>query len=554
MLRLVPFLTVGLMIGPVVAGFGGTLLPALGLTALTDETMPFSALLAWPGLAAAVRLSLFTGLVATGLALVITLLALAGWSGTRSFAVLTRLLSPMLAVPHAAAALGIAFLIAPSGWIVRAISPVLTGWERPPDLLILQDPWGISMTLALVAKEVPFLLLMALAALPQTRPDQSLAVARSLGYRRVTGWAKTVLPQLYPRIRLPVYAVLAYSMSVVDVAIILGPNTPPPLAVQITRWMTDPDLSLRGVAAAGALLQFGLVAGVLVLWRLCEELAARLGQSLIRRGTRKRGDSALRFLGLATSAICFALIAGGLAGLAVWSLAARWTFPSPLPAAFTLSGWTALAPAFRDPVWATLTVGVATLVIALPLVLLSLEAGSRRPLRRWPEWILYLPLLVPQITFLPGLQVLFLNLGLAQGAGPVVLAHLTFVLPYLFLSLAGPFRAWDTRFARAGAALGAPPLRVFLTLRLPMLLAPVLAAAALGFAVSASQYLPTLLMGGGRVQTLTTEAVAMASGGDRRAIGVFSVALTLGVALAFALALAVPRAVWINRRAMRGGQ
>ena len=47
---------------------------------------------------------------------------------------------------------------------------------------------------------------------------------------------------LYPQIRLAVFAVIAYSSSAVDVAIILGPTTPAPLAVRLVQWMNDADL------------------------------------------------------------------------------------------------------------------------------------------------------------------------------------------------------------------------------------------------------------------------------------------------------------------------
>ena len=86
-----------------------------------------------------------------------------------------------------------------------------------------------------------------------------------------------------------------------------------------------------------------------------------------------------------------------------------------------------------------------------------------------------------------------------------------------------------------------------------MLLAPILTAFAVGFAVSVGQYLPTLLVGGGRIQTLTTEAVALSAGGDRRAIGVFALAQTVAALLPFALALALPAFVWRNRRGVRDG-
>ena len=129
----------------------------------------------------------------------------------------------------------------------------------------------------------------------------------------------------------------------------------------------------------------------------------------------------------------------------------------------------------------------------------------------------------------------------------MVAAHVVFVLPYVFLSLSEPFRAWDGRYATVAASLGAGAGRVLWRVRLPMLLAPVLTAFAVGFAVSVGQYLPTLLVGGGRVQTLTTEAVALAAGGDRRAIGVWSLAQTAAAFAPFWLALALPRMLRVGR-------
>ncbi|STM38731.1 ABC transporter permease [Escherichia coli] len=46
------------------------------------------------------------------------------------------------------------------------------------------------------------------------------------------------------------------------------------------------------------------------------------------------------------------------------------------------------------------------------------------------------------------------------------------------------------------------------------MLRPVLIAFAVGFAVGIAQYMPTLWLGAGRFPTLTTEAVALSSGGS----------------------------------------
>ncbi|WP_111537828.1 ABC transporter permease [Palleronia aestuarii] len=546
------------MLGPVAAGLWGTILPAFGHLPAVGLDGPsrvaLDGLLDWPGLAAAVRLPVTTGLAATSISLVIVTLIVAGWSGTRVFAWFLRLLSPLLSVPHAAAAFGLAFLVAPSGLVARAASPWLTGWERPPDILVVGDPWGLTMVAGLVAKEVPFLLLMTLAALGQSAERQSLRVAGALGYGRVTGWLKAVFPRVYAQIRLPVYVVLAYSMSVVDVALILGPSTPPTLSVQIVAWMSDPDLAMRAVAAAGALLQLALVVAALGLWRLGEAAVARWGTAWAGGGGRRHLDEPVRLVGLGAASVSALSIMAGLAVLALWSVAAIWQFPDLLPDGLSARSWSRQAGALAATTGETVLIALAAAGIALALSVGCLEAEHRRgrPISTAALWLLYLPLLVPQTAFLPGLQTLLLTLGADIGRGPVIVAHLVFVLPYVFLSLGDPWRAWDPRQATVAALLGASPLRVLVAVRLPMLLRPLLTAFAVGLAVSVGQYLPSLLIGGGRVATLTTEAVALASGGDRRTIGVFAIAQTLAALLPFAAAIGLPALLWRNRRGLHG--
>ena len=216
MLRLAPALIIALLVLPVGAGLLMVLLPAFGyLPALGGYSVslaPWQMLFAQPGLERSVAISFASGLVSTALALMMVVLFLAASRGTWLDRSIRRLVSPLLAIPHAAIAFGFAFLIAPSGLVARLISPSLTGWERPPDALIVNDPLGLSLMAGLVLKEAPFLLLMSLAALPQLAPEKRLMLARSLGYSPTIAWLKTVLPSLYPLIRLPVYAVIALSL------------------------------------------------------------------------------------------------------------------------------------------------------------------------------------------------------------------------------------------------------------------------------------------------------------------------------------------------------
>ncbi|GGB94167.1 ABC transporter permease [Marivita lacus] len=552
-----PFLTLAIMVGPVVAGVLGTIGPAFGyMPALGGDAITLTAfvmLFDWPGITRASVLSVTTGVAATSLSLLLVALICAAWSGSRAFRIIERMLSPLLSVPHAAAAFGLAFLIAPSGWIARATSPWLTGWDRPPDLLILQDPLGLSLIAGLVVKEVPFLLLMTLAALTQIRTVQARDTALALGYAPVTAWFKTIFPRVYAQIRLPVYAVLAFSMTVVDVSLILGPTTPSTLSVQILKWMNDPDLSLRFLASAAAVWQLALVIGTLILWRLAEFAVARLGRIWVTTGTRGGATRSIKALSLTAAILSASAIALGILGLLVWSFAGFWSFPDLLPGTFTTRTWMRHTTNLWPVITETLIIASVSTFVALLLTLACLEAEERHGLKPGTRalWLLYLPLIVPQIAFLTGLQTLAIYTGLDGNRTAVIAVHIVFVLPYVFLSLADPFRAWDARYGRVARALGAGCDGVLWRVRLPMLLRPILIASAVGFAVSIGQFLPTLLAGAGRVQTLTTEAVALASGGDRRVISVYALSQTALALLPFALALFVPAILWRNRRGLR---
>lgn len=549
LLRQVPRLTVLLMVGPVLAGLAGTAAPALS----GGDSPALARLVGWAGFWPSLRLSVVTGVLSTLVALGLTLAVTAALYGTPAFRRIERVLAPLLSLPHAAAALGLAFLIAPSGWIARLFALPL-GWEVPPDLLILNDPWGLALVLGLVTKEVPFLLLMVLAALPQTDAARRLTATQALGYGQVAGFVLAVLPPLYRQLRLPVYAVLAYSMTAVEMALILGPTLPPTLSAQIVLWANGANLAGRDLAAAGAVVQLAALLAVLALWRGAEVAGSRLLVRMAAGGRRGTGlDRLVRAVALAGGWLIAGALVAGMAGLGLWSVAGPWVFPDLIPASLTMATWDRALPDLTGSALLTLAIAALATGLAVGLVLGCLEAEHRFGLHPGAGalWLLYLPLLVPQVAFLPGIQGLMLRAGIGPSVLSVALAHLVFVLPYVFLSLAAPFRAWDGRIATAGAALGASEARIFWRLRLPMLLAPVLTAAAVGMAVSIGQYLPTLMVGGGRVETVTTAAVALSSGGNRRLTGAYGLMQALLPAIGFAVALAAPHLVWRNRRGMR---
>jgi putative thiamine transport system permease protein len=557
LVRVMPGLTIGVLTVPLVVGLAGTVLPAFGYLPALGGTKPsldsFARLGEVPGLWRSVWLSLATGLGTTFAALGIVFLFFGGWSGTRTFRRLQHLVSPLLAVPHAAAAFGLAFLIAPSGLLMRAISPWPSGLTRPPDILILNDPAGLAMMAGLIAKEVPFLFLVALAALPQIDERRTRMLTASLGYGPTAGFLFAAWPRLYRQIRLAVYAVVAYASSVVDVAVVLGPTLPPTLPVRLLQWTNDPDLSARFLASAGAVLQLATTGAALLLWYGGEKLGGAILGRLRERGHRHFADRLLRPLGFVLLAIPALSIFLGIAALALWSVSGLWQFPDLWPSTLRVDGWAQTLPRLAGPLQTTLIAGLASTVIAIVLVIGCLENETRSGRSGGQKALLalYLPLIVPQISFIFGLQVLFVSFGLDGRIGALILVHLVFVLPYVFLSLADPWRSLDRRYDALGASLGRKRTAVLWQVRLPMLLRAILTAAAVGFAVSVGQYLPTVLIGAGRLSTIATEAVALSSGGNRRIIGIYALVQTVLPFLAFAIASLLPALLWRNRRALR---
>jgi putative thiamine transport system permease protein len=503
------------------------------------------AALLWP----AWRMSVWTGLASTLLAY-----GLCAWLLSRSFAQpmwarLVRALGPMLAVPHAAFAIGLVFLIAPSGWILRAVSPWLTGFTSPPPWLSSQDPWGLGMVAVLVFKEVPFLLWAMASQLQRDdvglRLARELQAAQSMGYARHTAFWRVVWPQLAPRMRWPLLAVLAYGLTVVDVAQIAGPSNPSTLSVLAWQWLQDADVLTN---AQGAMAGWLLVGSVAVF-----ALAGALSAVGIRKTPRQlsgvRGRDAQRVHRAGTWVLAaFACVYGAvLLALLVGSVAGVWLFPQWLPTLWTLEAWQSVGQS-ASALKVTLILAVASTTLAMLWAVAWLEWAPKRwdSAMRWP---LYLPLLLPSVLWVVGLHRMALLMGSTASWSALVIAHTLAVLPYVVIALSPAYLVFDPRYAQVSASLGRSQWGFLTRVKWPMLRASLCSAAAVGVAVSVAQYLPTLYVGEGRFSTVTTEAVTLASGGQRSLVAAFAGLQWLLPVMAFGIAawLGQPRRFAVQR-------
>ena len=511
------------------------------LRAATDSAA-WTALVHDPQTARALALSLWSGVCASVLSV-----ALCAWILSRSFnqAVWSRLmqvLGPLLAVPHAAFAIGLVFLIAPSGWVLRALSPWATGLQTPPPWTTSQDPWALGLIAALVAKEVPFLLWAAAAHLQRSEVAQNyvraLQVARSMGYNPHQAWWYVVWPQLWPRLVWPMLAVLAYSMTVVDVALVSGPGSPPTLAVVAWSWLLDADATTNAQGAAAAWLLAALLIAIAALaWHISQWprwrrrwSAGRRGRAMPVRGAAGGSVAALLLVGL------YVLV---LLALALGSVSGVWPFPALLPDNYTMGAWRSVWRS-ADTVGITLVLGMTSAVTALLWAITWLETAP-------PQWdaalrqLVYLPLLLPAVLWVVGVHATTLALGFDGRWSGLWLAHSMACTPYVLIALGPAYGGFDPRVRQIAASLGHGHLVFLWRLKWPMLRGAIAAALAVGFAVSVAQYLPTLFVGAGRFSTVTTEAVTLASGGQRSLTSAYAWLQWLLPVLAFGAA------AWVGR-------
>ncbi len=205
--------------------------------------------------------------------------------------------------------------------------------------------------------------------------------------------------------------------------------------------------------------------------------------------------------------------------LGILSIAVNWRFPILLPTEFSLRTWSYLFSAasgvlstFGNSTGIAVTVSIIAVLISLPAarVLALHEFRGKRAVM----FLLILPILSPSFAVATGSHALFLRYGLTDSLVGVIGAHLVPTIPYCVLLLTGSFARLDTDFEAQARSLGASPFAVFRYVTFPAIAPGVAVAAAFAFLISWSQYLTTLFVGGGNIQTLPLALVSFQRGSD----------------------------------------
>jgi putative spermidine/putrescine transport system permease protein len=177
------------------------------------------------------------------------------------------------------------------------------------------------------------------------------------------------------------------------------------------------------------------------------------------------------------------------------------------PKGFSLRWYGELAsnPAWRNSIANTLVVGSLCALLATvtgTMVGYGVSHIENRLLRDGLLIIFLAPLAVPQMSVGMAMYPVFAKLGLIGTRWGVSIAQAVLALPFVVLSVIATIRQRDQVLERAARTLGAPPVKAFWFVGLPLMLPGVAAGAILAFMTSFDDVIMPIFLGGFDAGTL----------------------------------------------------
>lgn len=203
-----------------------------------------------------------------------------------------------------------------------------------------------------------------------------------------------------------------------------------------------------------------------------------------------------------------------LVPVVLWAFANRWPFPDRLPEQFGFDGVrTALRSDAAHALVVSTGLGLAVAIVATPLGILAARAlaTGRVFAPRLVQAVIFAPLVLPAFAVALGLDVLVLRLHISSTLAVVVILAVA-ALPYTTSVMRLAFGAYDVGYEEEARTLGASRWTVAFRVQVPLLAPAISGAAFLAFLVGWSDYVVTLLVGGGQLISLPIIVASFASG------------------------------------------
>lgn len=226
--------------------------------------------------------------------------------------------------------------------------------------------------------------------------------------------------------------------------------------------------------------------------------------------------------------------------LLLWTFTSRWPWPNLLPETYSLRAlkeifapYTNLIQTLISSILLSLAVAVLSAFVAIMTsrALVFYDFTGKKII----QFLSMAPILVPGSVFAMGIHVVFIRMSLADTLLGVILVHLIYTLPYSISIMKDLTESIGSKMELQAYVLGASPLKSFIFITLPLLTPAIMASISIAYISSFSQYFLTLLIGGGKVKTISVLMVPFIAKGDRSLSSAYALVFVLSTLFIFVL-------------------
>ena len=165
------------------------------------------------------------------------------------------------------------------------------------------------------------------------------------------------------------------------------------------------------------------------------------------------------------------------------------------------------APRFKAAAWNSLTIAVLAASSATAIAVAAAVAmirGGRFRGKSATFALINLPLMVPEIVVAVACLIFFTTIGLRTGYLTILLAHITFCIPFAYLPIAARLQGIEDTYEQAARDLYASRAQAFRLILLPLMMPGIISGFLLAFIISLDDFIITNFVKGAGMETLPT--------------------------------------------------
>jgi putative spermidine/putrescine transport system permease protein len=160
--------------------------------------------------------------------------------------------------------------------------------------------------------------------------------------------------------------------------------------------------------------------------------------------------------------------------------------------------------AWLDAAKNSLFIGLASTALSMVLGTLAASGLSRMNFALKPVIVglILSPLLIPIVITAVGIYFHFADIGLSGTYLGLILAHTVLAVPFVVITVLASLEGFDHNLLRAAATLGAPPLKAFRRVTLPIIFPGIASGGLFAFVTSFDEIVVTLFLAAPTQRTL----------------------------------------------------